>query len=170
MPLHGLDGHEQRLGDLAVREPLGRHLGHAPLRRSKRINAAQLAPPRARSRGRELIESAALECERAEALGHLEPLAQGLARLAATARPPQSPPEVDERPRMLERGGRGCERRDGLAQEVDPRLGARDESERPQGDADRTPGAEAAGEGELLLGQLEGAVVLAEGRGGEGSL
>jgi len=127
--LDGADGHEQRLGDLPVRQAVGGELRDATLARGQRVTAAAGGAPRPRPAGDELVARGGRQAQRAAAIGEVERLAQRLTSVTAMPAAPQRGAERGERPsalvgrRPVDRGGR-------LAQQLDSCGAALDETRR----------------------------------------
>ena len=136
--LDRLAGHEQRLGDLGVRQPAGGEVGDPPLARGQRVDAAQLQPARARAGRQQVVARLLGEHGRAAALRQVERLAQRLARLAAAVGAPLRRAEVGERPRVLQARRRRRQQLGGPAEPGDHRVAVvAEQRDEPLGAAER---------------------------------
>src|SRR4051794_28140865 len=112
MRLDGLLGHEQRLGDLAIRHAVGRHARDPQLVRRELVALLRAGMARLLARRGELLLRPPGEHRRAGTQGELLALAQRLARLAAAPLPSQRSAQFDERAREVEARARAAEHGD----------------------------------------------------------
>src|SRR3954469_2404832 len=80
MPLDRLLRHEQRLGDLPVRRPVGSHPGHPSFACGKRVEAAEERSPGPGTRRQQLRARTLGQCRRATSLRELEGSPKGISR------------------------------------------------------------------------------------------
>ena len=97
-----LRGDEERLGDLAVRLPLGRHLGDSPLARGKRVDAAENEAPRPRPGREELDVCAFGQDDRATPMGEPKSVLEEGAGFGALVGATESDSQLRERLGPLE--------------------------------------------------------------------
>ena len=146
VPLDGLDGDEQGVGDLPVALAGGGELGDAALAGSEPVGGmvagAGARPPASRSSSRALLGEGAGP----DGLGERERLTQRVARLRGPPGAADRRAEIDQRAGLLDPdAGRG-EQLDGRAQQLDRGFAAREQPGGTPGDPDRPGGAEALGE------------------------
>src|SRR6266542_5975471 len=161
-------GDEERLRDLAVGGPFGRHLGDAPLAGGERLEAAQGDAPGTRAGGEELALGAGGEGRGAADRRQLERVPKLLARLRATVGSAKRRSQLGARLRVLELRRRVREHLDRFPKEREPLLATLDQSRRAQGCAERPRGTPGARKLELFARQPAGFVLLAELEQGEG--
>ncbi len=99
-----LGGHEQGLGDLAVRETARGHLGDAAFRRGQGVGTRHALAPRMGPRGQQLFTGSPRQRRGITPLSEFERLAQRLARGAALSGAPLRRSQVAEGVRQLEAG------------------------------------------------------------------
>src|SRR4051812_41160794 len=114
MEFDGLRRDEERLGDVAVRLPLGRERADAALARRERRGTAERFGARPRARRVQLLPDALGERLRLAERGELEREAQRLARLGRPSGAALRSSERGERLGMLEAGDGALERLDRL--------------------------------------------------------
>src|SRR6266540_3178513 len=160
-------GDEERLRDLAVRRPFGRHLGHAPLARGQRLDAAQRDAPGTGAGGKELTLRTRGERRCAADRRQLDGLPKVLARVGAAVGPPQRRSQLHARLGVLElRRGAG-NRLHRLLEQGEPALATLDQAGCTEGGAERPRGAPGAGQLDFLRRQPACLVWLAELEQGE---
>jgi len=81
--LHRPGGDEQRLGDLAVGQPVGGEATDAPLRRCERLRSGQWDASRPRPERAQLLRGPVGECPRAAVKRTIERAVERRARIAA---------------------------------------------------------------------------------------
>ena len=145
--LDGLMTHVQRLSDLAVGASVGGHRRDPPLVGGEGVDAGEPGPARPRAGDHQFGAGALGERRGAAADREVERLAERLAGLGDVAAMAERDAEVGERARVLEPGRRGGQHVDRLMEAIEI---VGDGAERAQRDPDRSRGAEAAGEIELL--------------------
>ena len=160
--LDGLDGHEQRLGDLLVAQLFRGHVRDPPLARREFVEAAEQDRAAMRAGRREFVVASCDQRGRAALMRELDSLAQKLPRFTAAVAATQSGAEIDERTRVLEPRWRARQHLDGLPQPLFSASAALDEAERAQRDADRTLGAPAPREIEFFARELPRLVLASE--------
>ena len=144
MRLDGLLGDEERLGDLGIREPVGRHAGDSSLARGQGVNAGAPRTARPAPCGAELLPSASGQRPGSAGVGQIEGRAQRLAGSGALAHAPDGGAEIRQGSRVLEPGRRAFERLDRLLEQRQALCAPLDQAERVQCHPDRagrSPGA-----------------------------
>src|SRR4051794_39398778 len=168
VPLDGLHGDEERLGDLAVGEALGRELSHAALARGQGRGALPARAAGLGARGDELLADAAGEGGGSGGGGEVERAAQAVAGVGHRALLALEHPELAQRAGVLEAVARLLEDLRRLGQAVGANggvgLGERGGAQRQAGRARRVGGA---GQPELLGREGGGGVAVAEADGGD---
>ena len=160
---------EQGLGDLAVALTGGGQLGDPPLGGGERFGPAQQhIAAGASAAGGQLAPGPLMQRDRAAAAGHVRRLGQGTARFGAAILPAERGAKVEQRTDRLQAGWRvGAQprRRPQAANAAGPLLAQADDATcaDPQ-----MQDVAALGSGELLLGQRERAITLAEEQRGLG--
>src|SRR5215218_8150591 len=144
-------GDEERLRDLAVRGPFGCHLGHTPLARRQRLDAAQGDAAGTRTGGEKLALGPCGQGRGAADRRQLDRVPKLLAGIGAAIGPAKRGAQVGPGLRVLEPGRRPAQNVDGFHEELEPALAALDEACRTQGGAERPRGTPRARERDLFL-------------------
>ena len=163
VPLDGVLGEEQRLGDAAVRLSGGGELGDAPLAGGQRVEPGDRGATGPGAAGQKLLAGAPLERGRPALVGQTERAAQRIAAGDAPPRAPERRAEIVQRVRELQRRVgllKGC---NGVLERRQPRRPALDDAAGAQRGADRRGQGELPCQPELLVDQAQRLVAVAAG-------
>jgi len=161
MAFNSAGGDEERLGDLAVCEAVGRELRDTTFAGCQRLEARENDAPWAGAGGTELGLRVVGQGSCSGTVRGVEGLTQQLARFDSPVSPTEHGAEVGESSRTLQPRIATVEGADCLPEKRSATLTAVHEAGGTQGHAESAPGTEGAGQLELLFGEVARRVVVA---------